>query len=95
MLNMMYFGNFASPRSELSSYGNPLSKISNCTSMINIGFSNEDLCKISHDDLSIDLFSRVNFYNMPQVLVSTFGSENGTPKTTVRSLSVNFYENST
>lgn len=76
----MYLCNCGSPRSEISSYGNPMSNISNPTSLMKIGFSNEGLCQISHDDLSIDWFSRVNFHDVPRVTVLTLSSENDTKK---------------
>lgn len=45
---------------EISSYGNPMSPLYNPTSLIKIGFSNKELCPISHDDLIVDSFSREN-----------------------------------
>lgn len=92
ILNLMYFYHFGSPRSEISS--NPLSNISNSASLIKIGFSNEELCQFSQDDLIIDLFSRANLYDMPWVNVSTLGFENGTQKTKVHAIFVISYENS-
>jgi len=74
----MYLCTFGSPQSKISSWGNPLSNLSNTTSLIKIGFSNEELCQISHDDLSIYEFSRVNLYDVPWVTVATLGSENDT-----------------
>ena len=88
----MYLCNFGSPKFEIGSCSNPLSNLSNPASLINIGFSNEELCQISHDDLSIDLFSRVNLYDVPCVTVSTLGYENGTKKTKVYPLSATSYE---
>ena len=78
ILNLMYLCNFGSPRSEISSCGNNLSILSNPASLIKIGFSNEDLCQIPHNDLSIDWFTRANLYDIPWVTVSTLGSENDT-----------------
>ena len=89
-MNLVYFCNFWSPRYEISSCGNPLSNISNSASLINIGFSNEELCQISHNDRSIDLFSRENLYDMLRVIVSTLGSENGTQKNYSPSYFYNF-----
>ncbi len=90
---MMYLDNFGSPRIEISSYSNFFNNISNPTILIKIGFSNAELCQISHDDLSIDWFSRMNLYDIPWVTVSTLGSNIDTQKTTVHPLSVNSYEN--
>ena len=78
ILNMMYLCNFESPRSEISSYSNPLSNPFNPASLIKIGFSNEELRQISHNDLSINLFRRANLYDMIWVFVSTLGSKNYT-----------------
>ena len=78
--------------SEISSCDSPLSPLSNPASLINIGFSKEDLCQISHSDLIIDKFSKANLYDVPQVTVSTFGSEKYIQETTVRPLSVPSYE---
>ena len=93
ILNLLYLCNFGSPGSEIDSYDKLLSNLSNPVILIKIGFSNEDLCQISHHDLSIDLFSRANLYDVPRVTVSTLGSENGTQKTKVFPLFANSYEN--
>jgi len=90
-LNLMYLCNCGSPRSRISSCGNPLSNLSNPTSLIKIGFSKEELCQISHDNLSIDRFSRVNLYNMSQVTIWTLGSENDTLKNYCPSSFCNFW----
>jgi len=76
----MYLRNFGSPRSKIASYGNPLRNLSDATSLIKIRFSNEELCHISYDDLSIDWFIKANLYDMSRVSVSTLGSENDTQK---------------
>ena len=78
ILNLLYLCNYGSPRSEISSFGILVSPLSNATSLIKIGFSKQELCPTSHDDLIIYFFSRVNLYDVPCVPIPTFGSENDT-----------------
>jgi len=92
ILNLLYLYNFRSPRSEISSCGSPLSPLSNPRSLIKIGFSKEDLCQISHDDLIIEWFSRANLYEVPRVTISTWGPKTDTKKTIGRPICINFYE---
>ena len=73
---LMYLYNFRSSSSKIATYNSPLCPLSNATSLIKIGFSKEELCQISHNDLIIDYFSRANLYNVPRVHVLIFGSKN-------------------
>ena len=92
ILKLLYLCNFGSPRSEILSYGSPLSLFSNPTIQTEIRFFKKGLCPISHDDLIIDWFSRVNLYEVPCVTVSTLGPEIDTKKTKFRPLSVPVYK---
>ena len=80
ILNLLYLCNFGSLRSKISSYGSPLSPLSNPTGLIKIGFFKKELCPISHDDLIIDWFSSANLYEVPRVTIATFGPKNDTQK---------------
>ena len=73
-------------------YSIPLCPLSNATSLTPIGFSNEELCQISHSDLIIDLFRRVNLYEVPRVSIWTSGSKQYLEETTVYPPSVPFCE---
>ena len=88
---LMYLCTFQSSSSEFVAYISPLCPLSNATSLTQSGFSKEELCEISHSDLLLDWFSRVNLYDVPQVTVSTFESENHPNETTARPISVPFY----
>ena len=66
--------------------------LSNATSLIQIGFSKKELCTIIHNEWIIDWFSRENLYEVPRVIVSTFGPKNDTQKTIVCLISVTIYE---
>ena len=92
ILNLMYFCNFQSPRFEIASCSNPLRNISKPMSLIKIGFSNEELCQISHDRLIIDWFSSTSLYEVTRVTVLTLGSKTDTTKTRVHPIFVNSYE---
>ena len=92
ILNLMYLYNFKSSSSKIATCSSPLCPISNATSQIQIGFSKKELCTISHSDLIIDKFSRSNLYDVPRVVVSTFGSEKYTQETIVHPLFVPSYE---
>ena len=72
----MYLCNFGSSSSEIVTCSSSLCPLSNATSLIQIGFSKEELCTISQDDLIIGLSRRANLYEVPCVTVLTFGSEN-------------------
>ena len=89
---MLYPCNFGSPRSEISSYGSPLSPLSNPIGLVKIGFFMKELYPISHDGLIIARFSRENLYEVPRVTIVTFGPKNATQQTTVRPLSVTIDE---
>ena len=73
ILPLMYLCTFGSSSSKIVNYNSPLCPLSNATSVIQIGFSKEELCEISHSDLIIDQFSRANLYDVPCVPVLTFG----------------------
>jgi len=92
ILNLMYFYHFGSSSSKIVTYISPLCPLSNATSLIQIGFSKEELCTISLDDLIIDLSRRLNLYEVPRVTISTFGSEKYLQETTVYPLSVPSYK---
>ena len=84
----MYLCTFRTSSSEIVISGSPLCPLSNATSLTPIGFSNEELCQISHSDLIIDLFKKANLYEVPRVTILTFASEKYIQETTVRPLSV-------
>ena len=88
ILNLMYLCNFGSSSSEIVICSSPLCPLSNSTSLIQVGFSKEELCTISQDDLIIEQFSRANLYDVPRVTVSTFGSEKFIQETTLCHFSV-------
>jgi len=91
-LNLLYLCNFRSPRFEIYSRGSPLIPPSKPSSLIKIGFSKEELCQISHNDLILDWFNRETLYEVPCVTVSTLRPETDTQKTIDRPLSKNYYE---
>ena len=88
----MYLCNFRSSNSEVATCSSLLRPLSNATSLSQIGFSKEELCTISQDDLIIDLSRRAKLYEVPRVQFLIVGSEKDTQETTVRPLSGPSYE---
>ena len=88
ILPLMYLCNFRSSSSEIVTCNSPLCPLSNATSLIQIVFSKEELCQISHSDLIIDYLNRANLYGVPRVPVSIFGSETYKQETKIHPPSV-------
>ena len=88
-LNYLY--DLGSWISEIWLWGSPLNPLSNGTSLTWFGFFKTELCPISHNDLIMDWFSRVNLYDLPRVIVSSFSSEIGRTETIVCILAATLY----
>ena len=69
----------------------PLNYLSNSTGLTWFGFSKTKLCPISHNDLIMDWFSRVNLYDFPRVTVSSLSSKIDSQETKIRLIATNFY----
>ena len=91
ILKLDYLCDCGSSISEIFHWGSLLNYLSNATGLTWFGFSKAKLCPISHNDLIMDWFSRVNLYDLPRVMFSCFGSEIDSQETTVRVLATNFY----
>ena len=92
ILKLIYHCDFRSLISKIWPWGIPLNPLSNSTGLIWFGFFKEKLCPISHNDLIMDWFSRENFYDLPRVTVSSFGSEIDITKTKVHVLAAMSYK---
>ena len=92
ILKLLYLYNFRSPMSRIKSCSSHMSPLSNIARLIKIGFSKEELCPISHDDLIIDSFSRANLYKVPHVTVLNFCPKYATQKTIVHPIYITTYE---
>ena len=84
ILNLIYLFYFRYSRFEFISCIIPIIPLSNAMGQTLFGFFKAKLCPISHNDLIMDWFSRTNFYDMPRVTISSFGSEIDPQETTVR-----------
>ena len=91
ILKLNYLCVFQSLITEIWSWSSPLNPLSNATGLTWFGFFKTKLCPISHNNLIMDWFSRANLYDLPRVLVSSFGSEIYRQETTVCVLLVTFY----
>ena len=91
ILKLYYLCNYEYSLSEIWSYSSPLNLLSNLTGLTRFRFFMTKLCLISHNDLIMDYFRRANLYDMPRVIVSSFGSEIDTKETKVHVLVENFY----
>ena len=68
-----------------------MNSLLNSTGLTGFGFSKTKVSPISHNDLIMDWFSRVNLYDLPRVTVSSFTSEIYSHETTIRVLVTTFY----
>ena len=91
ILKLNYLCNSGYSISEIWSCSIPLSLISNATGLTWFGYFKTKLCRISHNDLIMDWFSRAKLYSMPRVTFSSFSSEIDTWETKVCLHVVTFY----
>ena len=75
VLKLMYLCNFGSSISKIWSCSRPINFLLNATGLTWFGFLKAKLFPISHNDVIMDWFSRVNLYGVPCVIVSYFGFE--------------------
>ena len=90
-MKLNYLCDFRSLISEIWSWGSPLNPLSNAIGLTWFGFFKENLCPISHNDLIMDWFSRENLYDLPCVIIFSFGSKIYRKETTVHVLPTTFY----
>ena len=91
ILKLNYLYNFGSSITKIRPWSSPLKLLCNATGLTSFGFFKSKLCPISHNELIMDSFNRVNLYGMPRVIVSSFGFEIDTKETTVRLIQSTFY----
>ena len=84
ILKLYYLCDWKSSISEIQPCSSPLKLLSNATDLTWFGFSKTKLCPISHNDLILDWFNRVNLYDLPRVTVLSFVSEIDSKETTSR-----------
>ena len=90
ILKLNYLYSWKSSISEIQPCSSPLKLLSNATGLTWFWFSKTKLCPISHNDLILDWFSRANLYDLPRVIVFSFGSEMDRMKTTFHLLAATF-----
>ena len=90
ILKLNYLCDLRSLISKIRPCSSPLNLLSNATGFTSFGFLKTKLCTISYDDLIMDWFSRANLYNLPHVIVSSFGSKFDKNETIVCVLATNF-----
>ena len=91
ILKLNYLSNYGSSIYEIWFCNIPLNFHFNSTTLSWFGYFKANLHRISHNDLSMDLFSRVHLYNVPRLIVSSLGSEIATQETIVHVIVATFY----
>ena len=91
ILKINYIFDFGYSISEIWSYRIPLKLLSNVIGLTWFGFFKTKLCPISHNDLIMEYFSRLNLYGVPRVTISSFGSQTDKQETKFHLLVSTFY----